>query len=443
MRVHRCLLGSLVVSTLLVTSCTSSGDPVPTPSPPAPVPVSPEHPSPAPDGPGSAAAALQALCPKTRLPTPSGVPPEGSVPAPVAAVERAVEQMRGLKFTHPVIPDAVTHEQLVKGLLKSFDSSYPRAFYDRRSLAWQTIGVVPQGTSIRHALENFGGSAVIGYYDTLTGKLVFIGTKDPTPYERDTLAHELTHAIDDQHFGLERLDRLGATCQDEASAASIAVVEGSATYVQLQYVRQFLTPDEQLQFVQEANSSGGSAGDIPPFILQTQEWSYTQGLQFITALVAEGGEKAVDHALTDLPVSTEQVIHPERYPNDVPTPVDVPDLAPKLGHGWKDLDVEGIGEEWLSLALGLRLPGSDVASAAAGWDGGISRAWSDGSHVAVVLSTVWDTAADAAEFARTMSRWIDAGDGQDAEVLPPDGTSVRVLFASDASTLARLETAAA
>jgi hypothetical protein len=370
------------------------------------------------------------------------VPPEGSVPAPVAAVERAVEQMRGLKFIHPVIPEAVTHEQLVRGLLKSFDISYPRAFYDRRSLAWQTIGVVPQGTSIRHALESFGSSAVIGYYDTLTGKLVFIGTTDPTPYERDTLAHELTHAIDDQHFGLERLDHLGATCQDEASAASIAAVEGSATYVQLQYVRQFLTPEEQLQFVQEANSSGGSAGAIPPFVVALQQWSYTQGLQFITALVADGGEKAVDHALTDFPVSTEQIIHPERYPNDVPTPVDVPDLAPKLGHGWTDLDVEGIGEEWLSLALGLRLPSSDAASAAAGWDGGISRTWSDGTHVAVVLSTAWDTGADATEFAKAMSDWISASDGHAAEVLPVEGSAVRVLFASDAGTLTALEQAA-
>jgi hypothetical protein len=439
---RRLLLAALVLSALIAASCTSTDGSVPT-SPSAPVPVSPEHPSPVPDGPGSAAAALQALCPKTRLPSPSGVPPEGRVPAPVAAVERAVEQMRGLKFIHPVIPDAVTHAQLVRGLLKSFDTSYPKALYERRSLAWQTIGVIPHGTSIRHALESFGSSQVIGYYDTMTGKLVFIGTKDPTPYERDTLAHELTHAIDDQHFGLERLDRLGATCQDEASAASVAVIEGNATYIQLQYVRQFLTPDEQVQFLQEVNASGGSSAGIPPFILQLQQWSYTQGLQFISALVAKGGETAVDHALTDLPVSTEQIIHPERYPNDVPTPVDVPDLGPKLGPRWTDLDVEGIGEEWLSLALALRLSGSEAASAAAGWDGGISRAWSDGTHVAVVLSTVWDTSADATEFARTMGQWMGAGDGQAAEVLPADGTSVRVLFASDTSTLSDLETAAA
>jgi hypothetical protein len=89
----------------------------------------------------------------------------------------------------------------------------------------------------------------------------------------------------------------------------------------------------------------------------------------------------------------------------------------------------------------LRLPGSDAASAAAGWDGGISRAWSDGTHVAVVLSTVWDTTSDAAEFARAMGRWIGAGVGQVAAVIPVDGTSVRVVFASDDSTLGRLEMA--
>jgi hypothetical protein len=56
---------------------------------------------------------------------------------------------------------------------------------------------------------------------------------------------------------------------------------------------------------------------------------------------------------------------------------------------------------------------------------------------------VWDTSADATEFARTMGQWMGAGDGQAAEVLPADGTSVRVLFASDTSTLSDLETAAA
>ena len=429
---------------LVASGCTATGPATsPTPTSGSSVAPSPESPSPAPSGPGSAAAALAKLCGHRRPPAPAAVPVEGKVPPAVADVEQAVEQMRGLTFTQPVVPDAVSHAGLVAGLQESFDSSYPKAIYERKSLAWQTIGVIPPGTSIRGSLEGFLSSQVIGYYDVESGKLVFIGTPDPSPFERDTLAHELTHAIDDQHFGLERLDQLSAKCQDEESAAALATVEGNATYFQLQYIRRFLSVEEQLRFVQEASSQVASTAGIAPFIVQTQEWSYTQGLAFITARFADGGLKAIDGALTNFPVSTEQIIHPERYPNDVPTPVDVPDLSSRLGPGWEDLDVETVGEAWLSIAFGLRLSSSDAASAAAGWDGGIYRAWSDGDHRAVVMSTVWDTPGDAAEFAATMGRWIAAGDGRSAQVLPADGASVRVLFASDAQTLASLEAAAA
>ena len=165
-------------------------------------------------------------------------------------------------------------------------------------------------------------------------------------------------------------------------------------------------------------------------------------MRFISALEARGGLDAVDEAFVDLPTSTEQIIHPERYPNDVPTPVDVPDLSAELGPGWEDLDAMAIGEAWLQTALGLRLDGSEASTAAAGWDGGTYRAWSDGTATAVELSTVWDTPRDAEEFAASMNEWIDQGDGS-AQVLEPDGKSVTVLFASDQATLQTLEAATA
>jgi hypothetical protein len=150
----------------------------------------------------------------------------------------------------------------------------------------------------------------------------------------------------------------------------------------------------------------------------------------------------VDEAFRDLPASTEQIIHPERYPNDAPTPVDVPDLSAALGEEWEDLDVMGIGEAWLQVALGLRLDGSDAGSATAGWDGGTYRAWYDGSATAVVLSTAWDSPNDAREFAAAMADWIDQGD-EHATVLESDGTGVTTLFATDEATLETLHAAAA
>src|SRR4029453_18654551 len=110
---------------------------------------------------------------------------------------------------------------------------------------------------------------------------------------------------------------------------------------------------------------------------------------------ARGGLDAVDEAVVDLPTSTEQIIHPERYPNDAPTPVDVPDLSAELGPGWEDLDVMSIGEGGLQFPLGLRLDGSEADAAAAGWDGGTYRAWSNGTDTAGGLSTGWGTAPGA------------------------------------------------
>jgi hypothetical protein len=147
----------------------------------------------------------------------------------------------------------------------------------------------------------------------------------------------------------------------------------------------------------------------------------------------------VNRALQELPISTEQVIHPERYPNDAPRAVEIRDLGPGLGGKWIDLDVMQVGEAWLQIMLGLRLEDDDAETAAAGWDGGIYRAWTDErGHVAVVLRTVWDGQEDAAEFADVLDGWVE---DEDAQVLPVHRTTVTALFASDAETLGALASA--
>ena len=426
----------LVVAMALAAACDRGGGVEDPTAPPTTVPTVRETPSPPPDGEGSAAAAMAALCDYGPPPGSEPPPAEGPTPQAVVEVERAVEELRGLSFTEPVVADSATQAELVEGLEESFDYSYPEALLARRSRAWETIGVIPPGTSIRDELERFASGQVIGYYDTLTGELVFIGTDDPSPTERVTLAHELTHAIDDQNFGLERIDELLTSCRDEASTAAIALVEGDATYFMTAFAFQYLTPEEQVSL---GEGGGGESVSVAPFIERQQIWPYVAGQAFVTALSSDGGIPKIDDAFRDLPISTEQILHPERYPNDVPTPVDVPDLASALGGGWEDLDVQEVGEAWLLLALDLRLETRVSEDAAAGWDGGIYRAWTDGEHVAVVLSTVWDSPAEATAFADTIGDWIAASpDDQTAEVLPVEGSGVRVLFASDTATLEAL-----
>jgi hypothetical protein len=164
--------------------------------------------------------------------------------------------------------------------------------------------------------------------------------------------------------------------------------------------------------------------------MDLQLWPYDAGMAFIRHLVEAGGTAQVDEALTTFPVSTEQILHPERWPNDVPQPVDVAHLGPALGDGWRDLDVMTVGEAWLQLMLALRLDAGDAERAAAGWDGGLYRAWTDGTHTAVIMRTVWDSTADAQEFFDALQGW--SGDTTFME-LGGDG-HVDIGFASDRAT---------
>ena len=315
-----------------------------------PVPASPEVPSPAPSGPESAVAAEKRLCevPKPKPDSGSDVPAEGPTPAVIAQVMRQVAQIRGFDYSQRVVAKPVSQAEIGRDIVKYADTAYPAGQYARRSIAWDTIGVIPDGTSLRDAYENYGSSQVIGYYDTVTGQLKFTGSDSPSPLERITLAHELTHAIDDQRFGLERLDALGAECKDEDAEAAIALVEGNATFFMLRWAQTFLTAAEQVQVGIEAAAQDTSTEGIPPFVSRLQAWPYDQGMRFISALDARGGLDAVDEAFVDLPTSTEQIIHPERYPNDVPTPVDVPDLSAELGRGGgprRDGDRRGVAAD--------------------------------------------------------------------------------------------------
>ncbi|HYG71206.1 MAG TPA: hypothetical protein VEC15_02825 [Actinomycetota bacterium] len=442
----RRVLGLAMVAVLAALSACTDGTP-PTPgrtASPSSVPPERQPQSPAADGPDSAAAALERLC---TLEPPKGdgdgseVPPEGPTPPAIEQVMEELEQVRGFGFSARVVAEPKTQQEIARGFQRALDAAFPVEFSERRSQVWRTIGVIPDGTDIREELAEYGGSQVIGYYDTLTGELVFLGGEEPTPLESVTLAHELTHAIEDQRFGLERLDTLSARCRDDRTEGALALVEGSATFFMYEWARTFLTPEEQVALVQESASQELPDADVAPFIEALKIWPYLAGHRFVTELEQRGGLDAIDAAFSDLPVSSEQIIHPERYPNDVPTPLDVADLARELGGDWEDLDVMEVGEVWLDTALSLRLDAGLAEDASAGWDGGLYRAWSDDhGRVAIVLVTAWDSEGDAEEFARALQRWIGDGAG---DVLSPEGTTVRAIFASDEETLAVLNDAAA
>jgi len=417
----------VAVLALAASACTAGVQPSASPS----APVSPDPRAPTPSGPDP-------LCE-----TGDAAPPPGdSAPSPSAVVSEVagqVEQVRGLQFTEPVSPEAIPRTEIAGLVRRSIDAQFPSEMMGRRGQAWATIGAIPAGTDLYEAIAEFGTGQIIGFYDTATQRLVYVSADPPSPLDLLTLAHELTHALDDQHFDLGMVDELVRSCQDERMEALVALAEGDAVEMSLQWAQANLSADELVDLGLEAAGIPGPPPSIPQFVRETFVSPYLSGQAFVRDLLASGRQPALDAAFRDPPRSTEQILHPEKYGVDEPQLVLVPDVEEELGVAWDDLDVQDVGEAWLLRLLDLELPSSDASDAASGWDGGQYRAWTTGTATAVALETLWDSDDEAVQFAEAVETWA-----QDRSVtVVTEGQAVRVLFASDEESLEALEAALA
>jgi hypothetical protein len=159
----------------------------------------------------------------------------------------------------------------------------------------------------------------------------------------------------------------------------------------------------------------------------------------------KGGYSAVDNLYQNLPVSTEQIMHPERYPDDKPVKLDLPDFSTTLGEGWEEIDRNTIGEwyTYLILAYGddenARLSDETASQAAEGWGGDSYVVYSSSEQegVALVYLSQWDTGTDSDEFWQAFqqyanARWGDANPSGTGRLEWSSTTDGAVLLQRDA-----------
>ena len=338
----------------------------------------------------------------------------------VAKIERDVERLRDLKFKKPVEPEVVTPEEAREAALRDLDKVYSPDQRRADEELLKLLGLVPPDTDVVKVLESISGEQVIGYYDTRRKELrVVSGNGADSPALVDiTLAHELVHALEDQVFSLK--EATGTT--DDESSARTALNEGTATYVMNEFV-QCCVDARQLALGSFASLFGGAgATELPPYVQRTLTFSYTAGERFVSQLHdAAGGWSLVNAALrSQPPVSTEQIIHPDKYvPFERPLEVKL-DTKAVLGDGWKRASDGTLGELDTRELLRLADPAGSVG-AAAGWGGGRYELWQrtgkppEGCDApcrqqdALVLSWRWDTPADAREFVPALREYVAKG----------------------------------
>lgn len=344
---------------------------------------------------------------RAESPTPGSVG-AGTIPAEIDRqmdqIEREVVELRGLQPTGPVARGLLSPEELRQYVVDDFLQDYTaeEARDDVRTLA--LFGLIdPQYDLLNLYLELYNEQVAGFYDDEIKQMFVVQGTGFGGP-ERITHAHEYVHALQDQTWNLS--EGLGYNDEDceadsEACAAVQALVEGDATLLEEQWLVTYATQQDFEQLREFFGSFESPVFDsAPAFLRQDFLFPYQEGYLFVQNIFQQGGWAAVDAVYDDPPRSTEQILHPELYPEDVPLRLQVPDLEAALGAGWREIDQDVLGEWYTRLKLLEWLSAQAAEPAAAGWGGDyyVALYQEERQRGALVLVSAWDTVRDAHEF---------------------------------------------
>jgi hypothetical protein len=338
--------------------------------------------------------------------------------APVPVIAGRVEALRGLRYARVPRAKAVTPTQARREGIDDFDRTYPRVDQLRDEELLTLLGLAPAGLSLRAQAASLYGEGVAGYYDPRTKRLRTVsGAATGTRALGETvLAHELTHALEDQRFGL-----LGQTAESssgfsDVSLAHLALIEGTATTVMERYLTRYFSPSEALAGA--LSSAFAPEPSMPPFLRAQTEFPYVGGAAFVAELLRRAGERWDLINVADRlrpPASTEQVLHPERYLEaDVPKRVTLR-LGGVLGPGWSVAGSGTWGEFQTRELLDVAGVGG-AAAAAAGWGGDRWVLWRRaplgdgcrapcGSADVLAMRWRWDTPRDRDEFAAALRQY--------------------------------------
>jgi len=363
-------------------------------------------------------------------------------------------QDTGLPIKHKVKRRLTKRDEVQSYIEKSMKDDKDAKRLERSSAVLKKFGLLPRNFDLPNFLVAMLREQVAGYYDVKTKTVNLLNWVD-VEQQKPVLAHELTHALQDQSFGLEKwmkgpkedIDKKDDPSPDdiagdEESAARQAVVEGQAMVVLLDYS---LAPtgkslQESPQIV-EALKQGMLVGtadspafhDAPIFLKEELTFPYRFGLDFTAALLQAGGkELAYAGAFKDPPKTTREIMEPETYlAHEKLEQLKLIDME-KDFKGYDAFDIGAMGEFDVDVLV-EQYAGRDEATAIyPEWRGGYyfaGRPKGDKSApIGVLYVSRWSSAAKAAEFAAVYAKSLAkryekrqglGGDGKVAEDAPP------------------------
>jgi len=325
----------------------------------------------------------------------------------VVPIVRAVERLRNLKFEHAVpvdfLPDADFEARVAVDSAKL--SANEKAELDRSQAGLRAIGLLGSGVDLLAATTSLRQSGALAFYDPRTGRITVRGEK-LTPAVQVTLAHELTHALQDQHFDLEALQKRAV--RTHGTLALTALVEGDAVRVQQRFGAE-LPADERAQY-ESTRSSGASdalaaahARGVPDSLVAVFQTPYALGPSMLDVVQAAKGSGAVDALFRRPPVADVSYLDPQTLVAGVtPAPVDPPALeAGETADGKPDV----FGALMLYFALATQSDPVDALRIADAWGGDSMVTFTRGDTRCLRATFVGRTPAGTTAIGEALQRW--------------------------------------
>ncbi len=348
----------------------------------------------------------------------------GAAPPPAAelvntakAVEQRVSKLRGLAVKKDIRWEVATKDTVHAYLLKSLEQQYPPGELEKEGDALKALGLIPAQLNYRSFLIKLYEEQVGGFYDPKK-EVLYLAGWIPTGLQSVIIAHELTHALQDQHFNIDQFaERLQGN--SDAMYARLALLEGDATWIMLLDSMGQTEAEIDLSNMNLDSALGRmmmalSTNQMPTFdeapraVRELLMFPYMRGFQFVGHGRKLGGWKRIDAAYADLPVSSEQILHPEKYFEQRDTPETVFFTPPEelRARKWERIYEDVLGEFMLLQLLEPIFNEEERRKAADGWAGDKVLVFKRGKELSFVLSTIWDSDQDAVEFAGAYAKTI-------------------------------------
>lgn len=334
-------------------------------------------------------------------------------------IESEVTQIRGLTPTEPVDRTLISTEELEQIVAEDFFAEYTDQDVQQDVLILSLLGLLPDDFDLKGFYEELYTEQIAGFYDDEIEEIYVVQGEDFGGSEKLTYSHEFTHVLQDQVYDLDQglgLNDEDCEADSEKCAAVQSLIEGDASYTEILWFQTYATREDYLDLMETYEDFTSPVLDsAPPYMAADLYFPYENGMAFVEILYEQGGYEAVDAAYVDLPVSTEQILHPEKYPDDRPITVTLPELETVLGENWTLIDQNVMGEWYTYLILNKaydeshRLSDRTADAAAAGWGGDAYGFYlNDETQEAVfIMDAVWDSINDAEEFAEAFEDYAD------------------------------------